>query len=94
MCWLNLLASTQAMGNYPYASSYILNGVAKMPAFPMRVACSYLAEPGLQGADLLSGLSKAVGVFYNATGAHCSAAAASQQLLVLVPAVTGHPIAH
>ena len=31
------------MGNYPYPSSYILNGQGLLPAFPVRVACLALA---------------------------------------------------
>jgi lysosomal Pro-X carboxypeptidase len=32
-----------AMGNFPYPSSYILNGNGKLPPFPVRVACEALA---------------------------------------------------
>ena len=48
--------------------SYILNGVADLPKFPVRAACSFLAEPSLQGEDLLAALARAVAVFYNASG--------------------------
>ena len=34
----------------------------------MRAACSFLAEPDLQGDQLLAGLAGAVSVFYNASG--------------------------
>lgn len=44
-----------AMGNFPYPSSYMLNGQGELPAYPVRVACEALATPGLQGADLLEG---------------------------------------
>lgn len=57
-----------AMGNYPYPSPYILNGAGLLPAFPVRVACSHLADPGLQGAELLGAMASAVGVFYNFSG--------------------------
>ena len=66
---LSQLPSMQAMGNYPWPSSYILNGAADMPAFPVRAACSYLAKPELQGAELLAALAQAIGIFHNATGA-------------------------
>lgn len=61
-----------AMGNYPYPSSYILNGDGTLPAFPVRVACGHLSEPDLKGSDLLTALSSAIGVFYNHSQAlHC-----------------------
>lgn len=58
-----------AMGDYPYPSGYILNGEAVLPAYPVRVACSHLADANLEGRALLSAMAKAVGTFYNATGA-------------------------
>ena len=35
-------------------SSYILNGVATMPAFPMREACGHMSG-ALEGKELLGG---------------------------------------
>jgi lysosomal Pro-X carboxypeptidase len=58
-----------AMGDYPYSSGYILNGEAVLPAYPVRVACSHLADPTLEGKALLGAMAEAVGIFYNATGA-------------------------
>mmetsp|Transcript_8763 Transcript_8763/g.15057 ORF Transcript_8763/g.15057 Transcript_8763/m.15057 type:complete len:159 (+) Transcript_8763:3-479(+) len=58
-----------AMGNYPYPSSYILNGNGELPAFPMRVACESLAAEGMEGDALLASLRDAAGVFYNYTHA-------------------------
>jgi lysosomal Pro-X carboxypeptidase len=55
------------MGNYPYPSSYILNGNGLLPAYPVRVACDSLAQPDLAGPELLSSFADAVGVFYNYT---------------------------
>lgn len=52
-------------GNYPYPSTYILNGVGLLPAFPMRVACSHLEEKDPSDTALLHGLAAAAGVFYN-----------------------------
>ena len=58
-----------AMGNFPYASSYILNGDGTLPPYPFRVACGgAMADPKLlnKGGDaLLSALADAVGVYYN-----------------------------
>ena len=62
------------VGNFPYPSSYILNGDGTLPAYPFREACAHLAQPpglGLvRGDDLLAGLARAAGVFYNFSGAH------------------------
>jgi hypothetical protein len=55
------------VGNYPYRSGYVLNGGGELPAFPMRVACGYLAGSALTGDALLAGLRDAAGVFYNNT---------------------------
>lgn len=55
-------------GNYPYPSSYILNGIGKLPAFPMRVACEFMAKENPSEKELLQGLAQAAGVFYNYTG--------------------------
>lgn len=60
-----------AMGNYPYPSSYIVNGAQPpLPAFPVRVACEHLADAELasDALRLLSALRDAVAVFYNHTG--------------------------
>ena len=42
--------------------SYMLNGNGELPAYPVRVACSHLAESGLEGEELLASLARAVGV--------------------------------
>ena len=59
-----------AMGNFPYPSTYILNGDGVLPAFPVRVACEYLSED-LTGDDKIDewliGLSNFAGVYYNYT---------------------------
>ena len=55
-------------GDYPYPSTYILNGVGTLPAFPVRAACEALAQEGLEGEALLGAMADAVGVFYNFTG--------------------------
>ncbi len=58
-----------AMGDYPYPSGYILNGEAVLPAYPVRIACEFLADEDLHGEALLGAMADAIGVFYNATGA-------------------------
>ncbi|CAM9700055.1 unnamed protein product [Pylaiella littoralis] len=71
--WARSAFDYLAMGNFPYATGYILNsndGV-ELPPWPLREACSYLADPALQTADddaLLGALADAIGVYYNATG--------------------------
>ena len=58
---------TRALGNYPYSSSYILNGDGILPPYPLRVACSgaisnpKLAEEAAGGDALLSALADAAG---------------------------------
>lgn len=50
--------AAQSMGNYPYPSSYILNGAGMLPPYPVRVACASLGKEGLDtDASLLSGLA-------------------------------------
>ena len=57
------------MGNFPYPSSYILNGAGLLPAFPVRVACSYLEDDMTEDVDgWLEGLKGFAGVYYNYTG--------------------------
>ena len=38
-----------AMGNFPYPSAYILNGVAELPRYPFRVACERLVDVASAG---------------------------------------------
>ena len=76
--WVNEALSYMAMGNYPYPSSYILNGDGELPAFPVITACdSFLGEDltSTCGSDpqdlcppLYEGLAKFAGVYYNNSG--------------------------
>lgn len=72
MDWLQDAFDYLAMGNYPYRSSYILNGDGTLPPYPFRVACGgAMADPKLvgKGGDaILSAIADAVSVFYNYTG--------------------------
>ncbi|KAF0689353.1 hypothetical protein As57867_019115, partial [Aphanomyces stellatus] len=79
--WLKSAYEYMAMGNYPYPSSYIMNGVSTLPAYPMRVACEPLAATFPATADgnasLLHAMRASVGVYYNSThDARCFARAA------------------
>ena len=60
----------QAMGNFPYPSTYILNGGGEMPAYPVRVACESLADEAMATDELLSGFADSLGIFYNYTKVH------------------------
>ena len=68
MEWIKDAYSSMAMGNYPYASSYLLNGLGMLPAYPVREACEYLKDDFQNSNTLLSGLSQSISIFYNATG--------------------------
>lgn len=66
--WLNSALAYMSMGNFPYASSYILNGDGMLPPFPIRAACEHLAEDLFDAKDLtpwLRGLAAFGGVYYN-----------------------------
>ncbi|CAM9437606.1 unnamed protein product [Discosporangium mesarthrocarpum] len=68
--WAKAAFDYLAMGNFPYPSSYILNGDGVLPAWPVRVACSHLSDPSLEHAseiELVQALSLAIGVYYNAS---------------------------
>ncbi|KAL3662609.1 hypothetical protein V7S43_012461 [Phytophthora oleae] len=71
MGWAKDAFDSMAMGNYPYPSSYIMNGVCVLPAYPVRVACSHVqdafnnTEEG--ELELLRAFSKTIGVYYNST---------------------------
>ncbi|ETV97780.1 hypothetical protein H310_09132 [Aphanomyces invadans] len=67
--WLKDAYDTLAMGNYPYPSSYMTNGERLLPAFPMREACSLLADNLEDTTKLLQAMLASVNVYYNSTGA-------------------------
>ena len=70
--WISEALSYMSMGNFPYPSAYILNGVGLLPAFPVRVACESLAEDMTGDDDIedwLAGLAAFAGVYYNYTDA-------------------------
>jgi lysosomal Pro-X carboxypeptidase len=76
--WAKDAFDYMAMGNFPYPSSYLMNGASTLPAFPVRVACSYMADqddllfnhPNTTTTDatrLLTALRDSIGVYYNST---------------------------
>ena len=69
--WINEALAYMAMGNFPYPSSYILNGSGELPAFPVRVACQSFQHDTTgehQIEEWLAGLVSFAGVYYNYTG--------------------------
>ncbi|KAI9905598.1 hypothetical protein PsorP6_013496 [Peronosclerospora sorghi] len=58
-----------AMGNYPYPTSYIMNGMVELPAYPMRAACDPFAPTFARNdtIGLLQAFRDSIGVYYNAT---------------------------
>lgn len=69
--WINEALSYMAMGNFPYRSTYILNGDGSLPPFPVRVACESLAEDLTHDdrtEEWLHGLASFAAVYYNYTG--------------------------
>ncbi|CAK4626377.1 hypothetical protein LEN26_011922 [Aphanomyces euteiches] len=68
--WIVGAFASMAMGNFPYPSSYLLNGASELPPYPVRAACSYLKEDLTTGADdvaLYKAVRASIGIFYNAT---------------------------
>ena len=68
--WIQSAWSFLAMGDYPYPSSYMTNGLSVLPAWPMKEACNHLAST--DDAHLLPGLAAAAAVFYNHTNSQCN----------------------
>jgi lysosomal Pro-X carboxypeptidase len=65
--WAKEAYDTMAMGNYPYPSSYVMNGRSVLPAYPMRVSCSFVQDEFQGDLALLDAFSQSVGVYYNST---------------------------
>ncbi|KAF0718531.1 Aste57867_1633 [Aphanomyces stellatus] len=66
--WIQGAFASMAMGNYPYPSSYLMNGVSIMPAYPVRVACGFHKERLTDdAAALFAAVRQSVGVYYNTT---------------------------
>lgn len=67
--WAKSAYDYAAMGNYPYPSPYIMNGKSVLPAFPVRVMCSFVADSYAENEtlSLLRGFRDSIGVYYNST---------------------------
>eukprot|EP01065_Artemidia_motanka_P037991 TRINITY_DN46874_c0_g1_i1.p1 TRINITY_DN46874_c0_g1~~TRINITY_DN46874_c0_g1_i1.p1 ORF type:complete len:558 (+),score=166.37 TRINITY_DN46874_c0_g1_i1:57-1676(+) len=62
--------ANMAMGNYPYASSYLMHGKSLLPPWPVRTACSHLDRRFGPDDDLalFEGLREATATQLNNTG--------------------------
>ncbi|CAH0480733.1 unnamed protein product [Peronospora belbahrii] len=58
-----------AMGNYPYPTSYIMDGKIELPSYPMRVACEPFAREFAldEQEELIQAFRQSIAVYYNAT---------------------------
>ncbi|ETL97595.1 hypothetical protein L917_05163, partial [Phytophthora nicotianae] len=57
-----------AMGNYPYPTSYIMDGKVDLPGYPMRAACEpFAGDFGDDKTALVSAFRESIAVYYNAT---------------------------
>ncbi|KAF0689382.1 Aste57867_19174 [Aphanomyces stellatus] len=69
--WVKGAFDYLAMGNFPYPSSYIMNGASVLPAYPVRAACEPLAPSFASTKEgnfsLLRALGAGIGVYYNST---------------------------
>ncbi|XP_067890018.1 lysosomal Pro-X carboxypeptidase isoform X1 [Heterodontus francisci] len=57
--WVNL-----AMVDYPYKANFL----QPLPAWPIKVVCTFLNDPSLPAESLLQNIFQAVNVYYNYTG--------------------------
>lgn len=64
--WMSEAWDYMAMGNFPYESSYLVDGIGRLPAYPVEKACAFL-KGSKDGIELVAAMAKAVGVYYNAT---------------------------
>jgi len=66
--WLKNSWDFMAMGDYPYPSDYLTNGLSILPAYPVRVACNYLNMTNPDETTLNQAMREASAVFYNISG--------------------------
>ena len=62
---------TMAMGNYPYASTYLMHGASLLPPWPVRTACAHLTHLDAAmapDAALFAAVREAAATFHNNTG--------------------------
>jgi len=66
--WVASAWDMMAMGNFPYPSGYIINGMGTLPAFPVRAACERLRWDNMTENELMRGMINAASLFYNHSG--------------------------
>ena len=66
--WFESPWGTMAMGDYPYASTYLMHGKALLPPWPVREACKPLSAPLLEDIQLFTAARQAASIFHNASG--------------------------
>jgi len=68
--WAQGVWGTLAMGNYPYASSYLLHGESSLPPWPLRAACAFFDGVGVNAPDaaLFNAVRAAAATVRNASG--------------------------
>lgn len=64
--WIDHALSLLSEGSFNFPCDYMTDGVAKLPPYPMRVGCKFLAKP-LTGVRLLRAVGKFAAIFYNVT---------------------------
>lgn len=67
--WAEEVWANMAMGNFPYASSYLMHGKSLLPAWPVRTACEHLDADFDDDEALFEAVRSAVATQYNNTGA-------------------------
>lgn len=68
--WAKEAFDYMSMGNYPYPTSYIMNGDSVLPSYPVRVACDFLSNAFVVPKDeekMLKAFVQSIGVYYNST---------------------------
>nr|CCA23453.1 lysosomal ProX carboxypeptidase putative [Albugo laibachii Nc14] len=68
--WAKEAFDYMSMGNYPYPTSYIMNGESTLPSYPVRVACGFLSDAFVVPKEedtLLEAFVRSIGVYYNST---------------------------
>ena len=69
--WAEAPWANMAMGNYPYASSYLMHGQSLLPPWPVRAACRHFQGVRADSAtdrELFEAVRAAVATQYNNTG--------------------------
>jgi len=64
--WIMMAYDTMAMGSFPYTSSYMTNGAANLPAWPMKTACNILSADATND-NLLGRIYNSISIYTNAS---------------------------